>query len=112
VIVKNEEFEKNLKLHNLKAREKEITQEKLVIESRIFRIRRDAWIKIILGIYILILVAKKYLWGEKSIKNLGNNQGELVITQTTLSTNDKFLVVLILLFIYFTFFKKNQKDKK
>lgn len=112
IVVENEEFEKNLQKHKLKSREKEIALEKQAIHSSILKIKSTAWIKIILGIYILVMVAKKYIWGTKSLRRLDGNNAELIITKSALNGNDYVLILLIMVFIYLTFFKKNPKDKK
>lgn len=109
VIVADEDFEINLKHHKLKIQVKELQHKKKVIESRIFRIKRDAWIKIILGIFIIATVARKYIWGDRQTKNIGNNQIEVLITKATFSTNDFLIVILILIFIYYQFFTNKKK---
>ena len=112
VIINNEEFEKNLNHYKLKSQEKEILQQKQVIESRILRIKKEAWIKIALGILIISLAAKKYLIGDRKIKYLGNDEAELTVTTSALNANDLVLIALIIVFIYYAFLKKNKKDKK
>lgn len=111
-IIPNNEFEENLKKHNLKEQIKDIHVKKQVIESKILQIKRMAWIKIAIGIYIVVLVSKKYIWSDSRIKALGNGEGELIVTKQSLNQNDVILILLIIAFIYLSFFYKNTKDKK
>lgn len=109
VIVADEDFENNLKHHKLKIQVKELQHQKKVIESRILRIKREAWIKIILGIFIIATVARKYVQGDRQAKNIGNNQIEVLITKSTFNMNDFLIVILILIFIYYQFFANKKK---
>lgn len=111
-IIPNNEFEENLKKHKLKEQVKDIHVKKQVIESKILQIKRMAWIKIAIGIYIVVLVSKKYIWSDSRIKALGNGEGELIVTKQSLNQNDVILILLIIAFIYLSFFYKNTKDKK
>jgi len=112
VIIPNDEFENNLKKHSLKEQEKDIHLKKQVIESKILQIRQMAWIKIAIGLYIIVLVSKKYIWGVSKVKNLGDGEAELIITKQAFNLNDAILALLIVIFIYLSFFYKNTKDKK
>ena len=111
-IIPNNEFEENLKKHKLKEQIKDIHVKKQVIESKILQIKKMAWIKIAIGIYIVVLVSKKYIWDDSRIKALGNGEGELIVTKQSLNQNDVILIILIISFIYLSFFYKNTKDKK
>lgn len=111
VIVKNAEFEENLKHHQLKIQQKEILNQKKVIQSKILRIKRDAWFKIGLGILLVLFVIRRYVIGTSSIKSLGNGEAEQIISKAPFAREDFVVIALILLFIYFAFFT-TKKDKK
>lgn len=116
VIISNSEFEANLSKHKhheqVKDQVKAIHLKKKVIESKIINIKKKAWLKILLGIFIILIVFKEYIWGKSSIKSLGNNEAEQIITKHALSSNDILLIILIIIFIYVAFFYEKNKDKK
>lgn len=114
VIVDNAEFEENLKHHQLKIQQKEIVNQKKVIQSKILRIKREAWFKIGLGVLLVLFVIRRYTTGSSSIKSLGNGEAEQIITTTPFGREDFVVIALILIFIYFAFFgtKKNAKKEK
>lgn len=116
VIIANSEFEANLNKHKhheqVKDQVKAIHLKKKVIESKILNIKKKAWLKILLGIFIILVVVKEYIWEQSTIKNLGNNEAELIITKYDLNSNSILLIILIIIFIYVAFFYEKNKDKK
>lgn len=111
IIVDKDEFKNNLEIHNLKNKEIEIQNKKTVLHSRIYEIKRDAWIKITIGLAIIFIATKKYIIGDEKLKNLNGNNYELIVTKSTLNNNDFILIGLIIIFIYFIFFKPGNKKK-
>lgn len=110
-IIPNKEFEENLKKHKLKEQVKDLHLKKQVIQSNIIFVRKMAWIKISIGILIVAMVFKKYIFKTRSINIVGEDKAELIINKNVLTSQDIILIILVVVFTYLMFFYKDKKEK-
>jgi hypothetical protein len=110
VIIEDDEFENNLRQHKLINQQKEIPHQKKEIESKILRLKKEAWIKIGIGVLIIVFSFKKFFLNDFAIKHIGYDEEELVITHHKLANNDYFLIASIVIFIIYIFKTKKKKD--
>jgi hypothetical protein len=112
VLVPDEEFKENLKHHKLLAQQKEIPFQKKEIESKILRLKKEAWIKIVLGFFIVAMAIKKFVSAleSRSMKDLGDNHYEVTVQHNQMTIVDYVLIALVIAFVIY--FYKGKKNKE
>lgn len=100
VIIDEKDFERNLKIHELKNQEKEILDKKEKIDFEISQMKMWAYAKIGLGIFIIFYTFRNYLSPRTHLKSMGDDNYEMVNVKSTLAPRDIILIILIAIFVF------------
>jgi hypothetical protein len=116
VIIEEDEFKKNLEQHRLTEKIKTIEKQKIDIKINVQLIKKYAYLKIGIGILIILVAFNKY-YALKEIKSevVKVNGGYDFVTYANVnemtSSNYVILILLISLFTYLYFSGKNKGKK-
>ena len=117
VVVKNDEFEKNLQKHSLFEKVTTLEKKKVEIGINIAGMKTRAWAKIAIGVIIVIAGLRKFIFAQEVSSRVyfdATNEDVTEITKflpTMTPINYIILGLLVLLFGYLYYSGKNKEKK-
>lgn len=117
IVVEKDEFKKNLEKHKSMEKIEVIEKQKIELNLHFKTLKRDAYIKIALGILIITLVLNKYLFstysGEGIVQNADGSADNIVIRNISQMTKSNYLILgIIAIFFIYLYITENKKGKK